>query len=184
MAPSGARTKLLVAAPDLLDPSFQRTVVLVAEHTEEGAMGVVLNRPSGTTVGEASPDLAALAEADDYVHVGGPMQPNGVIVLAEFDDPVLAASIVLGDVGFVSAGSDLDEVARDVRRTRVFAGHAGWGPGQLDSELEDEGWIVVEAPRPDELFTEDPESLWSEVLDRKGGRYKLVARMPADPSVN
>ena len=184
MAPSGARAKLLVAAPNLLDPNFQRTVVLVAEHTDEGAMGVVLNRPSGTTVAEASPDLAALAEADDYVHVGGPVQPNGVIVLAEFDDPEVAASIVVDDVGFVPAGTDLDEVARDVRRARVFAGHAGWGAGQLDVELEDEGWIVVEGPRPDEVFTEDPESLWSEVLERKGGRYRLVARMPADPSVN
>ena len=184
MAPSGARAKLLVAAPNLLDPNFQRTVVLVAEHTDEGAMGMVLNRPSGTTVSEASPELAALVQADDYVHVGGPVAPNGVIVLAEFDDPEVAASIVLGDVGFVPAGSDLDEIARDVRRTRVFAGHAGWGPGQLDAELEDEGWIVVEGPLPDEMFTEDPERLWSEVLNRKGGRYKLVARMPADPSVN
>ena len=66
----------------------------------------------------------------------------------------------------------------------MFAGHTGWGPGQLDVELEDEGWVVVEGARPDDVFTEDPESLWSEVLNRKGGRYRLVARMPADPSVN
>jgi putative transcriptional regulator len=179
-----ARAKLLVAAPNLADPNFRRTVVLVAEHTDEGAMGVVLNRPSDTTVLEASPDLVALADPSGYVHVGGPVQPKGVIVLAEFDEPDAAASIVIGDVGFVPAGSDLDRLGELVRRARVFAGHAGWGPGQLDVELEDDGWIVVDAPHPDELFTEDSEALWSDVLERKGGRYTLVARMPEDPRVN
>ncbi len=179
-----ARAKLLVAAPNLGDPNFRRTVVLVAEHTDEGAMGLILNRPSETTVLEAAPDLAVLAEGDAAVHVGGPVQPNGVIVLAEFDDRDAAAAIVLGDVGFVPAGSDLDGVASVVRRTRVFAGHAGWGPGQLDAELDDDGWIVVEGPRPDEVFSEDAERLWSDVLERKGGRYGLVARMPEDPRVN
>ena len=178
------RGRLLVAAPNLEDPNFRRTVVLVAEHTDEGAMGLVLNRPSETTVEEASPDLATLAEGSGHVHVGGPVQPNGVVVLAEWDDPDRAASIVLADVGFVPAGSDLRRIAGVVRRTRVYAGHAGWGPGQLDAELDEDGWIVVDSPRPDEVFTEDAEALWSEVLDRKGGRYSLVARMPPDPSVN
>jgi putative transcriptional regulator len=176
--------KLLVAAPDLLDPNFQRTVVLVAEHSAEGAMGVVLNRRTATSVGEASPQLSRLVDGEELIHVGGPVQPNGVVVLAEFDEPDLAASVVIGDVGFVAAGCDLADVGGMVRRARVFAGHAGWGPGQLDAELEDEGWIVVDQPSPDEIFTEDPESLWSTVLARKGGRYALVARMPEDPSVN
>ena len=179
-----ARAKLLVAAPNLLDPNFRRTVVLVAEHTDEGAMGVVLNRPSETTVGEAAPDLAVLADPSEQVHVGGPVQPKGVIVLAEFDDPGAAASIVVGDIGFVPAGADLAEMGEGVRRARVYAGHAGWGPGQLDAELDDDGWIVVDAPQADELFSEDTERLWSEVLERKGGRYTLVARMPDDPRVN
>lgn len=178
------RAKLLVAAPNLADPNFRRTVVLVAEHTDEGAMGLVLNRPSDTTVLEASPDLVAVADPSGHVHVGGPVQPKGVIVLAEFDDPEAAASIVVGDVGFVPAGSDLERLGGLVRRARVFAGHAGWGPSQLDAELEDDGWIVVEAPHPDELFTEAAEALWSDVLERKGGRYTLVARMPEDPRVN
>jgi putative transcriptional regulator len=181
MAPSA---KLLVAAPDLQDPNFQRTVVLVADHSPEGAMGVVLNRPTGTSVGEASPQLSKMVDEDELVHVGGPVQPNGVVVLAEFDEPDLAASIVFGDVGFVAAGCDLGDVGGSVRRARVFAGHAGWGPGQLDAELEDDGWIVVRDPEPDEIFTEDPEGLWAAVLERKGGRYVLVARMPEDPSVN
>jgi putative transcriptional regulator len=181
MAPSA---KLLVAAPDLQDPNFARTVVLVAEHSPEGAMGVVLNRPTGTSVGEASPQLSRMVDGDELVHVGGPVQPNGVVVLAEFDQPDLAASIVVGDIGFVAAGSDLADVGGSVRRSRVFAGHTGWGPGQLDAELEDDGWIIVKEPTPEEIFTEDPEGLWAAVLERKGGRYVLVARMPEDPSVN
>jgi putative transcriptional regulator len=182
MGPDAA--KLLVASPDLEDPNFQRTVVLVAEHNPEGAMGVVLNRRTDTSVGEASPSLSRLVDGEDLIHVGGPVQPNGVVVLAEFDDPDRAASVVIGDVGFVAAGSDLEDVGGVVRRARVFAGHAGWGPGQLDAELDDEGWIVVSQPSPDEIFTESPEGLWSAVLERKGGRYALVARMPEDLSVN
>jgi putative transcriptional regulator len=176
--------KLLVAAPDLEDPNFQRTVVLVAEHSDEGAMGVVLNRRTDTSVGEASPALSRLVDGEELIHVGGPVQPNGVVVLAEFDDPEVAASVVVGDIGFVAAGCDLEDVGGVVRRARVFAGHAGWGPGQLDAELEDEGWIIVNEPSPDEIFTEDPDGLWAAVLNRKGGRYTLVARMPEDPSVN
>ena len=102
-----ARAKLLVAAPNLADPNFRRTVVLVAEHSDEGAMGLVLNRPSDTTVQEAAPDLGVLADPSDYVHVGGPVQPKGVVVLAEFDEPEAAAAIVIADVGFVPARSDL-----------------------------------------------------------------------------
>ena len=147
-------------------------------------MGLVLNRPSDTTVQEAAPDLGVLADPSDYVHVGGPVQPKGVVVLAEFDEPEAAAAIVIADVGFVPARSDLAKLGGVVRRTRVFAGHAGWGPGQLDAELDDDGWIVVGGPQPDELFTEDAERLWSDVLERKGGRYSLVARMPDDPRVN
>ncbi len=179
------RGKLLLASPTMADPNFARSVVLIAEHTEDGAMGLVLNRPAETTVGEAVPDLVWLAEDDAHVYVGGPVAEKGVMVLAEFDRPDLAGALVEGDLGFIGADADdPEQLDGAVRRARVFAGHAGWAPGQLDSELEDEGWIVVEGPRPDEVFTEDPESLWSDVLDRKGGRYKLVARMPADPSVN
>ena len=177
------RGQLLIASPNLLDPNFHRTVVLVTEHNEEGAMGLVLNRPSETLVAEAAPELESLVDGDDPVFAGGPVQPSAVVVLAEFEDPELAAMLVLGDIGFVPAGSDLDEVATATRRARVFAGYAGWGPGQLDAELEDDGWIVEE-PARDELFTPEAEELWPDVLRRMGGQYALVARMPMDPSLN
>jgi putative transcriptional regulator len=177
------RGQLLVAAPALLDPNFLRTVILVAEHSEEGALGVVLNRPSEATVGEVVPDLASVVELGEPVFAGGPVQPGGVIVLAEFDDPGEAALSIDGDLGFVALESDLDSLSGGTRRARAFAGHAGWGPGQLDGELEEEAWFGAPFRRED-AFTDVPEELWSRALLRKGGAYALVARMPLDPSLN
>ena len=178
------RGALLVAAPSLLDPNFQRTVVLVTEHTDEGAMGLVLNRPTETTVADAAPELSALTGPAERVHQGGPVQPRAVVVLAEFRDPDEAAHVVLGDIGFVRADADLEETGSETVRGRVYAGYAGWGPGQLESELEEEGWIVVEHPLPDELFSPGPDDLWHDVLERQGGHLALIARMPLDPSLN
>jgi len=177
------RGRLLIASPVLVDPNFHRTVVLIAEHTDEGAMGLVLNRPAETLVADAVPDLSDLADSGAPVYVGGPVAADSVIVLAEFDEPDLAGVLLDDDLGFVGSGSgDLGEVADGVRRARVFAGHAGWGPGQLEAEVE-ESWIV-EPPRREEIFSEDPEQLWAAVLRRKGREYALLATMPPDPSVN
>jgi len=173
---------LLIAGPRLLDPNFWRTVVLVGEHTEEGALGIVLNRSSETSVDEALPELALLAEQMGTVHVGGPVQPSAVVVLADFADAEQAKSLVLDSVGFLPAELEPDTLA-ELRRARVYVGYAGWGPGQLDGELEEGSWIV-EPARPDDVFTDDPEGLWSEVLRRKGGPFALLAGMPPDPSQN
>jgi putative transcriptional regulator len=178
------RGQLLIAAPTLVDPNFQRTVVLVTEHTDEGAMGLVLNRPTETTVADAAPELAGVAGPMERVHAGGPVQPRAVVVLAEFVDPAASAHVVLGDIGFVRADADLDDVGMETRRGRVYAGYAGWGPGQLESELEAEGWFVVQDPRPDDLFSVGAEELWRTVLERQGGHLALIARMPLDPSLN
>ncbi|MFN8151870.1 MAG: YqgE/AlgH family protein [Solirubrobacterales bacterium] len=176
------RGKLLVASPALEDPNFNRTVVLITEHGPDGAMGIVLNRPADTEVGEVLPELAEIA-SEEPIFVGGPVQPDSLVVLGEFNDPDKAAWIVVADVGLVSASTDLDELPSAVRRGRVYAGFSGWGPGQLESELSEDAWII-EPPIPPELFPDDPESLWSAVLERKGGQYALVARMPEDPSLN
>jgi putative transcriptional regulator len=176
-----ARGQLLIAGPSLLDPNFWRTVVLVIEHSEDGALGLVLNRPSETTVGEAVPQLNDLVDAGDDLYVGGPVQPSSVIVLAQFEDPDDAALISFENVGVLRAA--LDEPVAGVLGGRAFVGHAGWGPGQLDSELERGDWIL-EPARLGDAFTANPQGLWSEVLTRKGGSYALIARMPADPSMN
>jgi putative transcriptional regulator len=170
------RGKLLIASPALPD-WFQRTVILIVEHAEEGAFGLVLNRPSETTVEEAVPTLTEVAGSDEPVHIGGPVQPDGVVALAEFTEPTLSPKIVVGDVGLV----DLEEPPSELERIRLFAGHAGWGEGQLDGEMEAEAWIVAD-PEPDDAFSSG--DLWADVLRRQGGRYELLARMPADPSVN
>ena len=180
---SSLKGRLLVATPALFDPNFRRTVVLVGEHGEEGAMGLVLNRPSDVTVGEAVPPLAAVAGADSRVHVGGPVQPEAVLVLAEFTDPEAAATLVVGDVGFASSEGELESVGDSVRRARVFAGYSGWGPGQLEAELEEESWLVEPAEGVD-LFPEPGDDLFGSVLRRKGGTYRMLALMPEDPSSN
>jgi putative transcriptional regulator len=178
------RGKLLIASPALIDPNFHRTVILIAEHTGEGAMGLVLNRPAETLVADVVPDLSELADEDAPVYFGGPVASDSVIVLAEFDDPALAGVLLEGDLGFVASDSnELGDIGRGVRRARIYAGHSGWGPGQLEGELEEDSWIV-EPPQRAEIFSEDPDGLWSAVLRRKGREYALLATMPPDPSVN
>jgi putative transcriptional regulator len=176
--------RLLIASPSIHDPNFRRTVVYMTEHGEDGAMGLVLNRAAETTVGDAVPDLAWLADGDAVVHVGGPVAPQSVVVLAEFEEPELSALLVDDDLGFVPAEvDDVSELSAALRRRRVFAGHAGWGPGQLEAEMEEESWIVAPATR-DDVFTPQPEELWSIVLKRKGQQYALLSTMPLDPSLN
>jgi putative transcriptional regulator len=177
------RGQLLIAGPALLDPNFWRTVVLVVEHTDDGALGLVLNRPSETTVGEAVTQLDELVDRNDQLFVGGPVQPSAVIVLAEFEDPGDAALIAFADIGVLAAGGSLEDSAPGVRAGRAFVGHSGWGPGQLDTELERGDWILEPAQR-DDAFSAEPDGLWAHVLTRKGGSYALIARMPPDPSVN
>ncbi len=176
------RGQLLIASPSLLDPNFRRTVVLVTEHTDEGAAGLVLNRPSPAPVAELVPELEPLVEDGEQVWMGGPVQPNAVLVLGEFVDPDDAAVPLFGLLGFPSLEEPGAVVPATTRR-RVFAGYAGWGAGQLEDELARDDWFVEPAVS-DDAFTEAPEALWSDVLRRKGGVYELVARMPEDPSVN
>jgi putative transcriptional regulator len=181
---SSLQGHLLVAAPVLLDPNFRRSVVLLIDHEPEGAVGVVLNRPSDVSASESVPDLAAVVALDEALHLGGPVQPEAVIALAEYHDVASAAAgTVVGRVGVLTeelAGEDLTDV---VARARLFLGYAGWGPGQLEGELAQEAWFV-EPARTADVFWSDAESLWSRVLERKGGAYRLVARMPDDPSLN
>jgi putative transcriptional regulator len=174
--------QLLIASPSLLDSNFRRTVVLVTEHSGEGAAGLVLNRPSPASVSELVPELEPVVEDDEQVWLGGPVQRNAVLVLGEFVDPEDAAVPLFGALGFPSL-EEPDEVVPATTRRRVFAGYAGWGAGQLESELGREDWII-EPAQPDDAFTEAPDELWAEVLRRKGGIYELVARIPEDPSVN
>lgn len=168
--------KLLIAAPSLHD-FFRRTVVLIVEHNEQGAFGVVLNRPSEASVAEVVPSLALYAEDEEVVWVGGPVATDTAVALGRFDDLGSSAGIVVGDLGVI----DPDDPGEELRELRVYAGHAGWGPGQLESELEQEAWIIEPASAEDPFRDGD---LWSYLLERRGGEYELLSRMPEDPSMN
>lgn len=176
------RGQLLIASPSLLEPNFRRTVVLVGEHNQEGALGVVLNRPAPASAQEAAPPLAALVGAGEPLFLGGPVQPQSAVVVAQFDYPDAAGLVVFDSIGFLIGEVDPESV-HGVRRARVFAGYAGWGAGQLEAELEMSAWML-EPAQPDDVFAEEPERLWSGVLRRKGGRFAMLAMMPVDPSLN
>jgi putative transcriptional regulator len=178
------RGQLLIAGPRLIDPNFFRTVVLVIEHSEDGAFGLVLNRPSETSVGEAVPELEMLIDSEEPLFIGGPVQPSTVITLARFADVEDAALAAFDDIGVLGTGGPpVEEMADRLLIARAYVGHSGWGPGQLEAELETGDWILDPA-RGDDVFSDSPRELWSSVLTRKGGSYALVARMPMDPSLN
>ena len=172
--------KLIVSSPSLLDPNFRRTVVLMTHHDEDGAMGLVLSRPSPLSVSDTVPGLADLPGAD-CIYVGGPVQTEVIVALVDLDEPDESVPPVIGSVGYLPGDGDTDHL--DIARVRVFAGYSGWGPGQLEEELAEPSWIVVRA-MPDDVFAADPDELWRTVLHRKGGKYALLATMPFDPSLN
>ncbi|HVL64042.1 MAG TPA: YqgE/AlgH family protein [Actinomycetota bacterium] len=176
------RGRVLISNGSLFDPNFRHTVVLVCEHSPDGALGLVLNRPSGVTVGEAVPPLSGAVDAEAEVFVGGPVQPNGVVLLAELDDTEGADVVVRERLGLLSGEVDEGTIAQ-IRRARVFAGYSGWGAAQLDTELANDDWIVTDATL-DDVFSDEAEGLWARLLERKGGEFKLLARMPFDPSAN
>lgn len=179
------RGRLLVATPTLYDPNFFRTVVLVLEHGDDGALGVVLNRPSETVVGETLPDWSPVASSPNVVFVGGPVSPDAAIGLARADgsDDTGGWVPLFGHLGTIDLGRSPGDLRVDVQNLRVFAGYAGWSAGQLDGELESGGWFVVDAA-PDDVFTSDPGGLWASVLRRQGGKLAMFAAAPPHPSLN
>lgn len=146
-------------------------------------MGVVLNRPTDLLVADAAVELGALVGPDERVHIGGPVQPQAIVVLADFVHPDRAGALVLGSIGFLPGEVDDPDELGELRACRVFAGYAGWGAGQLEAELEEDAWIV-EPGRPQDVFTDRYDRLWSDVLRRRGGRDAVLALLPPDPRVN
>jgi len=173
---------LLLSNASLFDPNFRRTIVLVGHHDEEGAVGVVLNRVLEVTVDEAVPPLAELVPPGEPLFLGGPVQQQAAVVMAEFDDPSQAGVIAFDHVGFLPEEADHEHL-EGVRRVRVFAGYAGWGPGQLEAELEEDAWLVTPA-LADDVFHLQPDHLWGEVVRRLGPRYEVMRLLPTDPNLN
>lgn len=176
--------RMLVAAPMLADPNFERTVVLMLEHSDEGALGVVLNRPSGLAVEEILQAWAGVVAPPAFVFQGGPVSTDSALGLVRTSGgEALGVRQLPHDVGLVDLDAPAELVAEAVTSMRVFAGYAGWGPNQLEDEIDEGAWFVVDA-LPDDAFTVEPEGLWGRVLRRQPPPLSLVASYPADPTLN
>ena len=183
--------QLVVATPALEDPSFARAVVLLLQADEhDGALGLVLNRPTGTPVGQVLPDWVPLAAEPAVVFVGGPVQPQAAVCLGHrrLGGPDVAAyadieGVPGGSVGTVDLDAPVEQLARTVREVRLFAGYAGWSPGQLEAEVEEGAWWVLDT-LPADAFDAHPELLWQKVLRRQGPPLAFAASYPPDPTLN
>lgn len=178
------RGKLLVAAPTLSDSNFFRAVVLILEHNQDGALGVILNRPSDLPVASAIEKWAEQTTEPAVVFLGGPVGQSTVIALASYDQEVSDHpwTRILGNVGPVDLDSSPNEIA-GLSLMRMFAGHAGWIPGQLEAELIKGDWLVIDA-EPSDVHTHNPTDLWWEVCARQSGPVRHLANYPDDPSQN
>jgi putative transcriptional regulator len=177
--------RLLVAEPMLGDPNFDRTVVLVIEHTDEGALGIVLNRPTDVLVAETLAEWRELATEPAVLHVGGPVEERSIWCLARAIDPHDLDGFVpvLGDLGLLDLRVDPASVHAWLTSLRLYAGYSGWGAGQLEHELASESWFVVDAD-VDDPFLADSADLWPRILARQGGSLSRLATFPRDPSMN
>jgi len=178
--------RLLVATPALKDPNFERTVVLLVAHEEGGALGVVLNRATEVPVSDVLEGWGALAGEPEVVFEGGPVQPEAAICLARTRQGAARLNgfnQVSGAVGTIDLSGDPDKVRDSLVAVRVFAGYAGWAPGQLEGEISGGSWFVFDA-LPGDAFVPRPDDLWSMVLRRQGGLMAAVAIFPADPTAN
>lgn len=183
--------RLLVATPLLGDPNFRRTVILIVEdEPEEGTLGVVLNRPTEVQVGQVLEPWTELVTGPTVVFKGGPVAPNSALALALArgeDEPLgwrsLDGSNLMSRIGLVDLEAPPELLAGGITSLRVFAGYAGWGPGQLRAEIEEGAWYVL-AGEPTDAFLAEPERLWGAVLRRQGGDFAIVATYPDDPMLN
>lgn len=177
--------RLLVATPALADPNFDRAVVLLLDHDEDGSLGVVLNRPTPVDVGDILESWADFADTPGVVFQGGPVALDaalGVAVIPGEEGP-LGWRRVHGAIGLVDLEAPPEVLAAELGSLRIFAGYAGWGPGQLEDEVSDGAWYVVES-EPGDVSAPDPERLWRTVLRRQRSELALVATYPDDASLN
>jgi putative transcriptional regulator len=183
--------RLLVATPKLADPNFDRAVVLLLDHDVEGTLGVVLNRPTPVGVGDVLEPWAALAGTPAVVFQGGPVSLDSALALAvvpgeprqDTGTDTLGWRRVHGAIGMVDLEAPPELLAAELGSLRIFAGYSGWGPGQLEKELLDGAWYVVES-EPGDVSAPDPERMWRSVLRRQRNELAMVATYPDDPSLN
>lgn len=178
--------RLLIATLNLTDANFFRTVVLMCMHDANGAMGLVLNRPlANESVEDHLPQFARHVQEPRVVLQGGPVEPSAALVLGRYMERLITPTPnpVVGRVGLIDLSRPPEELDGAVEEIRVFAGYSGWGAGQLEREIEEEAWFVVDAD-PADAFSDNPETLWRDILKRQRGRLAMFAYAPKDPQVN
>ncbi|MCL8025621.1 YqgE/AlgH family protein [Nocardioides bruguierae] len=178
---------LLLAAPDLLDPNFAETVVLLLDADDEGALGVVLNRPTSVPVDEVLGGWGDVVASPEVLFAGGPVGRDGALALGVVpsgpDHGPVGFRSVVGRVGLLDLDTPLELVTGGLDGLRIFAGYAGWGPGQLEAELEEGSWFLVPAEDED-VCRASTDGLWREVLRRQPGDLAWHSTRPADPELN
>lgn len=178
------RGRLLISEPFLPDPNFERTVVLLCEHNVDGSFGFVLNKPSVLKVNEVVEDLTGM---ENLVYVGGPVQQDTLHFIhrnVRIESDVEIADNIFWGGEFESLLTMCDTKQISADDVRFFLGYSGWGPGQLESELEQESWIVCDYVTNQLLFDTEPQLLWRKALDSMGGRYSVYSNYPVDPRLN
>ena len=181
-----AAGRLLVATPSLVDPNFANAVVLLLDHDADGSLGVVLNRPSAITVASVLPDWSASVDPPEVLFEGGPVSTDAALAVALVPDAgpdPIGFRCLFGRTGIIDLDTPTEVLAPAITRMRVFAGYSGWGSGQLESEIEEGSWYVVDATAHD-IFDAEPGALWSAVLRRQPGSLAWVSTRPADPTLN
>jgi putative transcriptional regulator len=176
----------LIATPALRDPNFRQAVVLLCEHGPEGALGVVVNRPTEMNIAEVLPQVPVLEGQGHRVYAGGPVQKNSLLVLYRLNEEIEDAHAVLDGVylgGNMNTLERLLEIPDEQESFRAYMGYSGWGPGQLETEMESGSWFTMPA-RSHLVFDEDSTQLWGEVIRTFGEEYKVYAHMPLDPNLN
>ncbi|WP_117000196.1 YqgE/AlgH family protein [Desertimonas flava] len=193
-----AKGRLLVATPVLDDPNFARTVVYIVEHHDDGALGLVLNRPSYEQLDDPLDRWVDVQSSPPRVFSGGPVEPDALIALARTKQPAVPPdpttdadeddedtylAPLSGTIASADLAADPALVAGSIDGLRVFRGYAGWSPGQLEMEIGTGSWLVVDSVESD-IFTDEPDELWRVVLRRQPGRLGWLAEAPDDLSWN
>ncbi len=176
----------LVASPALRDPNFRQTVVLLCEHNADGALGFVVNRPTAMNLSEVLPQVPIIEAQKHVLFSGGPVQTNQVMLLYRLNELPEGSHAVLDGVCLGGDVTILDRILTQTdsgERFRAFAGYSGWGPGQLENEMQGGSWITIPAD-PQMVFDRDPAGLWAEILRSLGDPFRIYAEMPADPTFN
>jgi putative transcriptional regulator len=175
--------RLLISEPFLPDPNFERTVVLVCEHNDDGSFGFVMNKPSMLKLNEVVEDM----KFNDLVFVGGPVQQDTLHFLhrnPDIENSVEVCDGIYWGGDFDSLILKIDTASIESRDIRFYLGYSGWGPGQLEEELKEDSWIVCDYVTDELLFDTEPSEIWKKALNNMGGRYRMFSKYPNDPRLN